>query len=345
VSLWANRALAIAVGWFVYQAYLVTSHTPNHPVDERLPLAFLLLGVMGALMLGRETGRVNTSAFAAAVIGIVALDLMSTASAYYIDRKDAGRAVFYRQLAAHRDIAEFLRCQRSAARTGLDKEAVPYNFGDWYGIDTVNGYLPSLTSNSIASDWNSPAAKRMLGVEFHVGAKPPYPGVVEIFSSASGLRVYRDAEALPRAWIAREVIVDRDPATVGRWLWSSPGELRRAYVTAPVDVDAACSDREADRTELRSLRANSLEVAVRTSCRSLLVVSETFFPGWQARVDGRAAALHEVNSRLRGVVVPPGAHTVTMRYRPASVVQGLTISVASLAGVVAMLFWRRENQS
>ncbi len=47
-----------------------------------------------------------------------------------------------------------------------------------------------------------------------------------------------------------------------------------------------------------------------------LVVNERFDPYWRAYIDGKAVTIYPTNIMMRGVVVPPGAHEVTMIYRP-----------------------------
>ena len=67
-------------------------------------------------------------------------------------------------------------------------------------------------------------------------------------------------------------------------------------------------------------------------CRGLLVVSETFYPGWEAYVDGKPQPVYEVFGALRGVVLDAGSHRVEMRNRPGVVMLG-----AGLSGVGIVL--------
>src|SRR5438105_2057673 len=68
----------------------------------------------------------------------------------------------------------------------------------------------------------------------------------------------------------------------------------------------------------------------------MVVLSDTFYPGWRARVDHKPAPIYEVNGAMRGVVVPAGSHTVTMRYRPVSVYLGAALTVAGILGALVM---------
>ena len=49
---------------------------------------------------------------------------------------------------------------------------------------------------------------------------------------------------------------------------------------------------------------------------ALLVLSEIYYPGWRAAVNGQAAEIQKVNGAMRGIVVPAGASHVTLEFTP-----------------------------
>jgi hypothetical protein len=65
----------------------------------------------------------------------------------------------------------------------------------------------------------------------------------------------------------------------------------------------------------------------------ILVLSDLYYPGWRARVDGVERPLLRANYVMRGVVLPPGRHEVRVAYEPVSVRIGLAVSL--LAALVA----------
>ncbi|MEY2477862.1 MAG: hypothetical protein QOG87_3177 [Actinomycetota bacterium] len=81
--------------------------------------------------------------------------------------------------------------------------------------------------------------------------------------------------------------------------------------------------------------ANALDMRVRADRRGMLVVSQGWFPGWRATVDGRAVELHRVNGMLNGLVVDPGSHTVKLSYRAPGLRAGALVSLLTLLGLVA----------
>jgi hypothetical protein len=89
---------------------------------------------------------------------------------------------------------------------------------------------------------------------------------------------------------------------------------------------------------------NSVRASTRGEDAALVVVSQNRSDGWTARVDGRAAPVVAVDGALMGVFVPPGDHTVVLRYLPRTFVAGSAISLAALVAVgVAVVPARRRR--
>jgi uncharacterized membrane protein YfhO len=75
---------------------------------------------------------------------------------------------------------------------------------------------------------------------------------------------------------------------------------------------------------------NSLYLASDTARPALLVVSQAFYRGWRALVDGSSVPLLRVDLSLTGLLLPPGRHDVRLDYRPASFAIGLGVSATAL---------------
>jgi hypothetical protein len=90
---------------------------------------------------------------------------------------------------------------------------------------------------------------------------------------------------------------------------------------------------------------NRIELDVETTHDGILVLSEIYYPGWRAYVDGSGAELFRTNYHLRGLMVNSGKHKVEVRFQPDSYAHGMMISIAALlvcgGGVV---FGARQKQ-
>ena len=91
--------------------------------------------------------------------------------------------------------------------------------------------------------------------------------------------------------------------------------------------------------QVRVVRYQPREVLLQTDAPgpAFLATSETYYPGWRARVDGRDELLYRTNVAFRGLPVPAGQHTVTMRFDPPILAWSALVSVVGL-GLLAAAF-------
>jgi hypothetical protein len=81
--------------------------------------------------------------------------------------------------------------------------------------------------------------------------------------------------------------------------------------------------------EIVSFERERVALRARAERPALLVLKEAWYPGWEATVDGRAAACIPVNGWMRGVPLPAGAHNVILRYRSRRLPAGVALSLAT----------------
>jgi hypothetical protein len=163
---------------------------------------------------------------------------------------------------------------------------VPYNFGDWHGIEQFGGYAASIPEN-VQDVQGGQDAPRLFGVRYWVGREPSHAGQTQVFVSRSGLKVYADPHGAEPMWIVHpEQCAGADRFRV----------LQRLPGTVSFEVEAACP--------------------------GLLVVGDPKFPGWRGWVDGRRTVIQEAERVLRALPLRAGTHRVDFRYRPPSVLIG-----------------------
>ena len=98
---------------------------------------------------------------------------------------------------------------------------------------------------------------------------------------------------------------------------------------------AVASQRSA---RITSYQPNRLTVDVADGAPGWLVLADPWYPGWVARFDGspQAVLVYRADYLFRAVRLPPGSHTVTFVFEPASYSRGRGISLAALVLVLAV---------
>lgn len=97
------------------------------------------------------------------------------------------------------------------------------------------------------------------------------------------------------------------------------------------------------RVELISCGANEMKIKYEVSRSAFLYLSDTYYPGWRAYVDGRETKIYRANLAFRAIEVPGGKHTVVFKYVPMSLYIGFALTLLGI-GLCAWL-WRRDNKN
>jgi uncharacterized membrane protein YfhO len=75
---------------------------------------------------------------------------------------------------------------------------------------------------------------------------------------------------------------------------------------------------------------NEIDMAANNRESAYLVLTDTYYPGWEATIDGVNAPILRCNYAMRAIALPPGEHRVSFAFRPASFRKGAWISLFSL---------------
>jgi hypothetical protein len=145
--------------------------------------------------------------------------------------------------------------------------------------------------------------------------------------------LYEIEGSTPRVYVVNETIVERDSKRVLRLLSSTEFDPARAVV---LDGEIPTPPTGQLRAAAQIVRYNNETVTIATSADSeaVLVLADSYYPGWNAFVDGREEVIRRANLFFRAVRLPAGNHTVEFRYEPRSFVIGLAISAATLVALV-----------
>ena len=176
-------------------------------------------------------------------------------------------------------------------------------------------------------------------------------------SAHEGLGLYEHPHALPELFFTDRVAVEPDRAKRLAQLAAPDFAPSRVAIAEAADdvrdlpraalVASAAAPAEAPpAVEVKSERPTPelLRASVQTPVAGLLVVNQTFFPGWRLTVDGVERTPIRVDHALLGIVVAAGAHEIELRYRPTSFTAGAALSLAAVASIALLLAWPRRRR-
>jgi len=160
---------------------------------------------------------------------------------------------------------------------------------------------------------------------------------------------FENLRAMPRAWVVNEVLPlgDRDRDLALHYSVLPDGRPFTPATTALVEAGMPAAHYQAGRSraQVRTIRDGDITVDVATEHGGLLILSESFYPGWQARIDGAAASVQQANGALQGVVVPAGEHVVEFVFTSPALAWGRRLSAGGVVLALAVLLWRPRSRS
>jgi hypothetical protein len=111
------------------------------------------------------------------------------------------------------------------------------------------------------------------------------------------------------------------------------------------DAEGDSTNRDGDAGTAAILQENdrAITIGVEADAAGWLVLTDTWYPGWQATLDGEPAALLRANAAFRAVRVSEGHHTVVFSYHPRSIWWGAALSVLSVVVGVTMVYGKRHD--
>jgi hypothetical protein len=237
-------------------------------------------------------------------------------------------------MAADKPWVDAIRKLGPDERVELSNEDRPHNFGDWNGVNVWHSYLASLTTNLKEMYLHEGRTRELFGVQYSLRqkSKPAEEWGEAVRTDEAGFTIYRNRGAMPRAWAVHEIVEAKNFDQFRRFMDDRAFRFRqRAFMRGSPGPSLERCAGAAD--DVRILRRVSDRVVIWADleCGGMAVLSDVFYPGWTATIDGKAAGIHEVYGALRGVVTPKGKHRIEMRYRPWSVYLGFVMTVLGVA--------------
>ncbi len=155
------------------------------------------------------------------------------------------------------------------------------------------------------------------------------------------ISIWENTHAAGRAFLVTNV--QRAATTAGAIaLMQAPGF--DPLVSAVVEGDAEPMANQATAPQpgtatISQYGQQHTQVSVDAKQPALLVLTDGYYPGWTATLDGAAVPILATDVAFRGVLIPQGVHQVTFSYTPTSFAIGVAVAAASLA-LLGFAVWR-----
>ncbi len=217
----------------------------------------------------------------------------------------------------------------------LDDRILPPNTASYYGIESIEGYDPLapkryeqfLAASELGkADLSKPSGFNRIYTAHNIASRLlPYLNVRYVLALSDvsspflkkvmqdgGVRLYEYTKGLPRVYLAGQVEVRAKPEDILNALLSvSPSpvgivEKPLSMLSVPISAN--------EGVQLVSYAPNAYSIRSVTDNPRVVVILNSFDPGWHATIDGKQTDVFPVNYLFTGLVVPAGTHVIRATY-------------------------------
>jgi hypothetical protein len=176
-------------------------------------------------------------------------------------------------------------------------------------------------------------------VRYLISRKPVAEDHFRAVGEAAGFNIYENSRSLPRFFLVNHVKVARGLGEAAAMLHDTSFDPAGTAIVeaAAADMSEIAVNSARGRVEVIFYTPAAIALRTKSDGASLLVASETWYPGWEARVDGRDARVYAADVAFRGIVVPAGEHRVEMKFVPLILYRSGMLSALAFLGAVAGL--------
>jgi len=362
-----TRTLRFKVGNEAYEGYLISPGEqfllPDRAFWFNLGMPLLGLAVVwGLVLLHRVAWIAPLGVCFVAVIGIAFAN--TSMPAFRSDEPPASPAVTWLQqqtTMGDRVISRATIIPDTNMLAKLSIEALIEVFmpsryrafmGAWSGSS-------GLAQNHLYATKYSPSYFNLMGATYLVGLSGQSPA--DVLSSSNPkdplaqfpivyqdnhVVIFRNPFAFPRAFIAHSA---RYFAPGAPDVFTALGEpafdprstlLLETPNAAPVGEVRDPPPGVAETAQITQNDATHVQIATSAQAPGYLFLSDTFYPGWVALVDGVKTPIYAADGMFRAIALPAGAHQVVFAYESPTVRASYALTMATLCGVILFVCWR-----
>jgi len=276
---------------------------------------------------------------------LLAVDLIGLGSTVEIEPNDPTLGFRHEDVVAFlRQDPAFFRIEGNAGAWQPDA-ALVHGLYDIGGIYNPLGLAPYQAYRWAMGERGGPLYN-LLGVKYVLADKGKPPGdeqLVPVYTANPESDVYLNTAALPRALLVYRSQVAHDHAAAWEAIHApgfDPAERVVLEQGEPLSADPGDGERHVSFVRYG---LNEIELTARTPVSGYLVLSDVYYPGWQATVDGVPVEVLRADYVLRAIPLSPGEHSIQMTFAPWTWCVGLAVSLFTWLGLAIWVARQRHN--
>lgn len=156
-------------------------------------------------------------------------------------------------------------------------------------------------------------------------------------------KIYERTSVLPRFWMTSSYKVANDQEIIEN-IYDPTFDLKTVQLEKEPGIVIDQQSASSANINLISYRPNSISFDISSESNNLFFISDAYFPGWNAYVDGKKTNILRAHYAFRAVPIPANTQMLEMKYEPVTVKIGTVLTIFGVAGLFAIPMVQKKNK-
>lgn len=165
---------------------------------------------------------------------------------------------------------------------------------------------------------------------------------IKLIYKDSYYEVLENTNVFPRVFFVENTVTKKNAQEILSEMFKNSINLRK---TAIVEEELKqIDDGSIGSAQMQVYTPNKIKIRTANKKSSFLVLTDPYYPGWEAFIDGNKTKIYRADFAFRGVIVPSGEHIIEFVYVPYSFWIGVCGAGLGIIGIVVLTFLNNKKE-
>ncbi len=155
-------------------------------------------------------------------------------------------------------------------------------------------------------------------------------------------RIYLNKKCMPRAFFVEKFKVCKNPDLIRKFIESpnfNPQKIVFLNKQPSLEHDLTPLKPPKKSVKITKYEPNKVEIQAENANSQILFLGDTFYPGWEAFINGKKTHIYIANYAFRAVYVPRGKNKIVFIYKPLYLKIGIPLLIIGILLSLTLLYF------
>lgn len=159
------------------------------------------------------------------------------------------------------------------------------------------------------------------------------------------LQLFKNVTAMPRVGLFYAYDYEIDRKKILERFYKKDFDFRKMLILEENPKITLAGKQSSGNAQVTSYTPNKISINASTNFPALLFISDNYYPGWKAFVDGKETQIYRANYTFRAITLNKGSHNIEFVYDPLSFRLGAYIAIAGVVGIFGTIILLKKKHN